>query len=177
MLAVTISVPSPPPKGDLRPHFLNFGFQMSLDVFNADRKPGQLGRVVTGFDSKGVSIIPSDLLPMGKATIWTTDTVLDVTDPTTRSIQDMGIRSPNSKCSLLTYVYNFLALTSIVISNFHEMYAKVGGCVVVMEGGIEMHLDDNPLRFRSRGVNFPSRDPYFFSDTSRRYCGSERSKL
>ena len=100
---------------------------MSLDVFNADRKPGQLGRVVTGFDSKGVSIIQSDLLPMGKATIWTTDTVLDVTDPTTRSIQDMGIRSPNSKCSLLTYVYNFLPLTSIVISNFHEMYAKVGG--------------------------------------------------
>ena len=46
---------------------------------------------------------------------------------------------------------------------------KWGGCVVVMEGGIEMHLDDNPLRFRSHGVNFPSRDPYFFSDTSRRY--------
>lgn len=117
MLAVMVGVPSPPSKGDVRLRFLNFGLQTSLDVFNADRKPGQLGRVGAGFDSKDVFIIQSDLLTLGKATIWTTIQFWMLP----RSIQHMSIRSPNSKCSPLTYIYNFLPLTSILISNLQEM--------------------------------------------------------
>jgi hypothetical protein len=78
-------------------------------MYSANRKPGQLRRVVTGFDANGKSVIQSDSIldpqqssPDGNAsstTIWTTDTfpteILDSTDGATRTIQGMGIRSPN----------------------------------------------------------------------------------
>lgn len=88
-------------------------------MFVANRKPGEIRRVVTGFDSKGTSIIQSDsvmepqsVAPGGNAastTIWTTDTfptpVLDSTDGATRSIQGMGIRSPNGTYFLTLALY------------------------------------------------------------------------
>jgi len=78
-------------------------------MFSANRKLGQLRRVVTGFNEKGVSIIQSDTILEPKssgpdstaasATVWTTDTfptnVLDPIDGATRPIEGIGIRSPN----------------------------------------------------------------------------------
>jgi hypothetical protein len=82
-------------------------------MFTANRKPGQLRRVVTGYDEKGTSIIQSDSVlepqssqPNGAAfttTVWTTDAfptpVLDATDGAVRPIQGIGIRSPNGRLS------------------------------------------------------------------------------
>jgi hypothetical protein len=90
-----------------------------LVMFASNRTPGQIRRVVTGFDSNGISIIQSDSVidpqstaPGGNAastTIWTTDTfptpVLDSTDGATRNIQGMGIRSPNGISLLLLLSY------------------------------------------------------------------------
>jgi hypothetical protein len=78
-------------------------------MFAANRQPGQLRRVVTGYNENGTSIIQSDSVldpqtsqPNGTAfstTIWTTDRfptpILDDTDGATRPIQGIGIRSPN----------------------------------------------------------------------------------
>lgn len=100
-------------------------------MFSADRKPGQLRRVVIGIDSKGVSIIqsgsildPQTAAPNGKgfSTISMTDTfwtpVLDTTNDVTRPIRGMAIRSSNGKCLPLTYGYNFLLLTIIIRGRF-----------------------------------------------------------
>ena len=78
-------------------------------MFSANRSSGQLRRVVTGFMPDGKSSIQADtvldpqfIAPGGSAfstTIWTTDTspadVLDPSDGGARSLQGMGIRSPN----------------------------------------------------------------------------------
>lgn len=78
-------------------------------MFHSNRKPGELRRVVTGFDHSGKSIVESDSIlqpqqssPDGKfasTAIWSTNTfptdVLDPTDGAQRKIEGKGIRSPN----------------------------------------------------------------------------------
>ena len=89
---------------------------------NGGQTSSGLRRVVTGFDSKGKSVIQLDtvLVPEVNApgttgarvftsTIWSTDSspakVLDPQDGGTRKIGGRGIRSPNGRSgsSLLTF--------------------------------------------------------------------------
>ena len=101
-------------------------------MFAANRKPGEVRRVVTGFDSKGTSIIQSDsvlepqsVAPGGNAastTLWTTDAfptpVLDSTDGATRGIQGLGIRSPNGKSLVLFAFFSLLKRTNLIRHHF-----------------------------------------------------------
>jgi hypothetical protein len=80
-------------------------------MFNPNRTPGELRRIVTGFTDEGKSLIQSDELlkprfiaPAGtsfSSTIWSTSTspadVLDPADGATRVLEGKGIRSPNGR--------------------------------------------------------------------------------
>jgi hypothetical protein len=149
-------------------------------MFSANRKQGQLRRIVTGFNGEGKSVIESDqmldpqrIAPDGSSfssTVWTTDSspanVLDPVDGATRPLQGMGIRAPNGL--ILVCGFGYSALSNISCSGtllkYHEMLGgaspmhltKSVDYAIVMEGEMEMHLDDGSCTVLHQGRSLQS---------------------
>lgn len=159
-------------------------------MFVANRKPGEIRRVVTGFDSKGISIIQSDsvmepqsVAPGGNAastTIWThrhfphTGFGLDGWSDTQHSRHGHSITKWyifSCCCSLFLNEPQNLG----TILKFHEMLSgatpmhitKSVDYAVVLEGKIELHLDDGSCTVLRQGEIQPNLTEFVMLKCSR----------